>query len=131
MDIRVKTKSQNSSIVASPISPTKKAKKEKCKELNLFDVDPKDFEFGSPSKKPLNNDISNPTFKPFKEISNQVHGLDHNNDSSSYQSNSKSIKSEDDSPLRKRMFQSPVKKKNRNTSQKQIERVIGESRQVD
>lgn len=77
------------------------------------------------------NDIANPTYKPFQEISNQVNGFEHHLDSSSYQSNSRSIKSEDDSPLRKRMFQSPQKKKARNTSQKEIEKVIGESKMVD
>lgn len=86
---------------------TPKKKKKQCgfiSQLELFDTDngDKDYKFGSPSKQPLNQNIADPAYKPFKndDEESEYSGL-----------SQKSCKSEDDSPHRRKLIrQSPSKK---------------------
>lgn len=66
--------------------------------MNLFDSDnnEKDFVFGSPSKQPLNQNIADPAYKPFK--------LEERDESIYSGLSRKSFKSEDDSPHRRKLI---------------------------
>ena len=81
----------------SSCSPRKKEFKAKMRKFELFGEDD-NYHLLSPTKDPHN--IANPEFKPF------------GNYSDSYSSDS-GAKSEDDSPLRRRILKSPTKKKPR------------------
>ena len=93
-------------------------------KFQLFHDDEDNFQYPSPSKDPLN--IANPEYKPF--------GRDY---SSSYSQNS-GAKSEDDSPLRRKIIKSPRKKRVKILSEKEhkekmeyMQRLLNESDLLD
>ena len=81
----------------SSCSPRKKHFKAKMRKFELFGEDD-NYELSPPKKDPLN--IANPEFKPFGSYR------------SSYSCDS-GAKSEDDSPVRRKILKSPTKKKPR------------------
>lgn len=112
------------------VMKTPKKKKKPCgfiSQLNLFDTEnnENDFKFGSPSKQPLNKNIADPAYKPFKN--------DEDSEESVYTSLSqKSYKSEDDSPHRRKLIrQSPSKKVKFQRAVKDVDRILNDSVELD
>lgn len=90
-------------LLQSQLSPTKARGARPGPDQVFEHGDPREFEFGSPSKKPLNFDIANPQYKPFKKITEDLLGKTLDQDSY-FDFDSKSAKSEDDSPVRRKLL---------------------------